>query len=211
MNINLHFSLHFVSVFYVAPQTTYWNDQVTYWTFIFYVYPFPPKKPTWWKLKKLKSVRITHAGSCLYIILNHVFCHNVSVSWQNCIFPELFPKLFPKPFPEPFPKPFPKLFSKLFSKLFPELFSKPFPKLFPKLFPEPFSKLSPKTFPELFPKPFPELFPEPMETSMLESDWLTPHHPILNAKFPPITVLLNRSTYHKSAQCSPPPCPQISE
>ena len=167
MNINLHFSLHFLSMFYVAPQTTYWNDQVTYWTFIFYVYPFPPKKPTWWKLKKLKSVRITHAGSCLYIILNHVFCHNVSVSWQNCIFPELFTKLFPKLFPKPFPKPFP----------------------------EPF----PKPFPKLSPKPFPELFPEPMETSMLESDWLTPHHPILNAKFPPITVLLNRSTYHKSA------------
>ena len=30
---------------------------------------------------------------------------------------------------------------------------------------------------------------------MIEYDWLFPHHPIPNAKFPPITVLLNRSTY----------------
>ena len=33
--------------------------------------------------------------------------------------------------------------------------------------------------------------------SMLESDWLIPNHPILKAKFGLITVLLNRSTYHK--------------
>ena len=44
---------------------------------------------------------------------------------------------------------------------------------------------------------------------MLEPDWLAHHHPILNAKFPTIIVLLNRSTYHKSAKGSPPPCPQI--
>ena len=35
---------------------------------------------------------------------------------------------------------------------------------------------------------------------MLESDWLAPHHPIPNAKFPPITALLNRSTYYNSAK-----------
>ena len=52
---------------------------------------------------------------------------------------------------------------------------------------------------------------------MLESDWLPPHHPIPNAKFPPITALFKRSTYHKSAKGSPPPCfkiewvPRISE
>ena len=56
-----------------------------------------------------------------------------------------------------------------------------------------------------------------MENSMLESDWLPPHHPIPNAKFPPITALFKRSTYHKSAKGSPPPCfkiewvPRISE
>ena len=32
--------------------------------------------------------------------------------------------------------------------------------------------------------------------------------PIPNAKFPPITALLNRPTYHKSANVSPPPIPK---
>ena len=44
---------------------------------------------------------------------------------------------------------------------------------------------------------------------MLKSGWLAPHHPILNAKFSPITTFLSRSTYHKSAKGSPPPFPQI--
>ena len=44
---------------------------------------------------------------------------------------------------------------------------------------------------------------------MLDPDWLAPHHPIPNAKFPPITTLLNRPTYHKSAKVFPPPFPQI--
>ena len=35
-------------------------------------------------------------------------------------------------------------------------------------------------------------------------------YPIPNAKFPPITALLNIPTYHKSANVSPPPFPQIS-
>ena len=48
-----------------------------------------------------------------------------------------------------------------------------------------------------------------MEISILESNWLAPHHPILNAKFSPITAFLNRSTYHKSAKVSSSPCPQI--
>ena len=34
-----------------------------------------------------------------------------------------------------------------------------------------------------------------------------PHHPIPNAKFPPITALLNRPTYHKRSKVSPPPFP----
>ena len=36
------------------------------------------------------------------------------------------------------------------------------------------------------------------------------HYPIQNAKFLPMTALLNRPTYFKSAKVSPPPCPQIS-
>ena len=58
-------------------------------------------------------------------------------------------------------------------------------------------------FSKIFCKNFLQDFPE------LDPDWLTPHHPISNAKFPPITALLNRPTYHKSAKVSPPPFPQI--
>ena len=46
--------------------------------------------------------------------------------------------------------------------------------------------------------------------SVLKSDWLPLHDPILNANFSPITALLRRSAYHKSAKVSPPPFPQIS-
>ena len=52
-------------------------------------------------------------------------------------------------------------------------------------------------------KNFPQDFPE------LDPDWLAPYHPIPNAKFPPITSLLNRPTYHKRSKVSPPPFPQI--
>ena len=63
-------------------------------------------------------------------------------------------------------------------------------------------------FPQDFParishKIFPQDFPE------LDPDWLAPHDPIPNAKFPPITALLNRPTYHKRSKVSPPPFPQI--
>ena len=45
---------------------------------------------------------------------------------------------------------------------------------------------------KIFPQDFPELDP----------DWLAPHHPIPNTKFPPITAFLNMPTYHKSAKVS---------
>ena len=51
---------------------------------------------------------------------------------------------------------------------------------------------------KIFPKDFPELDP----------DCLAPHHPIWNAKFSPITALLNRPTYHKRSKVSPPPFPK---
>ena len=47
-------------------------------------------------------------------------------------------------------------------------------------------------------------------SALLKSDWLPLHDPILNANFSPISALLSRSTYHKSAKVSPPPFPQIS-
>ena len=76
-------------------------------------------------------------------------------------------------------------------------------RIFPQEFPARFShKNFPKDFPTRFShKIFPQDFPE------LDPDWLAPHHPIPNAKFPPITVLLN--TYHKRSKVSPPPFPQI--
>ena len=82
--------------------------------------------------------------------------------------------------------------------------------LFPLLhFPQDFpATISRKIFPQEFPtrfscQIFPQDFPE------LDPDWLAPHHPIPNAKFPPITALLNRPTYHKRSKVSPPPFPQI--
>ena len=41
----------------------------------------------------------------------------------------------------------------------------------------------------------------PQDFSKLDPDWLAPHHPITNTKFPPITALLNRPTYHKRSRC----------
>ena len=69
-------------------------------------------------------------------------------------------------------------------------------KIFLQDFPTRFSR---KNFPQEFParishKIFPQDFPE------LDPDWLTPHHPIPNAKFPPITAFLKLAY-------SLPPCP----
>ena len=76
-------------------------------------------------------------------------------------------------------------------------FPQDFPaRIFCKIFLQEFStRISCKIFPQDFPK--------------LHPDWLAPHHPIPNAKFPPISGLLNRPTYHKRSKVSPPPFPQI--
>ena len=84
-------------------------------------------------------------------------------------------------FPQHFPQDFPTRFP---SKIFLQDFLQDFP-----------TRFSHKNFPQDFPK--------------LDPDWLAPHHPIPNAKFPPITALLNRPTYHKRSKVSPPPFPQI--
>ena len=60
-------------------------------------------------------------------------------------------------------------------------------KNFPQDFP---AKFSHKISHKIFPQDFPELDP----------DWLAPHHPIQNAKFPPITAFLKLAF-------SPPTCP----
>ena len=68
-----------------------------------------------------------------------------------------------------------------------------------KNFPARFShKILLQEFPTRFSrKDFPQGFPK------LVPDWLALHHPIPNAKFPPITALLNMPTYHKSASGVP--------
>ena len=59
---------------------------------------------------------------------------------------------------------------------------------------QPFPIEYPTTFPAAFAAAFPTAFP--VEFPKLDADWLAPRHNIPNAKFPPITALLNRSTYH---------------
>ena len=103
------------------------------------------------------------------------------------IFPQDFPTRFPcKNLPQEFPA---RISSKIFLQDFPARFSR---KISPQYFPARISR-------KIFPQEFPELDP----------DWLAPHHPIPNAKFPPITAVLNRPTYHKRSKGSPPPFPQI--
>ena len=76
-------------------------------------------------------------------------------------------------------------------------------KNFPQDFPARFSR---KNFPQDFParishKNFLQDFPK------LDPDWLAPHHPIPNAKFPPITALLNMLII-KVPRCPHHPCPK---
>ena len=114
-----------------------------------------------------------------------------SLPFLNCFIP-VHPVLqdFPanishKIFPQDFPQTFPTNISHKISH-----------KHFPQTFPTRFScKILLQTYPARFsPKNFQQEFPE------LDPDWLAPHHPIPNAKFPPITVFLK-------LPFSPPPCP----
>ena len=68
--------------------------------------------------------------------------------------------------------------------------------LVPQEFPAGIScKIFSQDFPARFShKNFPQDFPD------MHPDWLNPHHPIPNAKFPPITAFLKLAF-------SPPPCP----
>ena len=72
-----------------------------------------------------------------------------------------------KNFPQDFPA---RISHKIFPQQFPTTISR---KIFPQDFP---ATISHKIFPQDFPK--------------LDPDWLTPHQPIPNAKFPPITAFL---------------------
>ena len=109
-------------------------------------------------------------------------------------------------------------FHKISHKIAHSISCKIFPQDFParisrKNFPLP-ARFSRKIFPRISRKIFPQEFPARFSCkiflqnfSKLDPDWLAPHHPIPNAKFPPITALLNRPTYHKRSKVSPPPFP----
>ena len=129
------------------------------------------------------------------------------------------PKAFPEPFPEPFPKVFlrhswaipwtisqviPQAISWGISQGISWASSQGIPKAFPEPFPEPFPKAFPGHFLSHFPSHssryslnhflsnFPRHFLRHSLSHFheLEADWLPPHPPIPNAKFPPITALL---------------------
>ena len=143
----------------------------------------------WWFFAIFRPV--THHLNSFHRISHKIFhkiAHSIScsISHKNC--------------PQEFPA---RISCKIFSQDFPTRFPH---KIFPQDFP---ARFSCKNFPQDFPtrnshKIFPQDFPE------LDPDWLAPHHPIPNAKFPPITALLNMPIYHKSAKVSASPFPQIS-
>ena len=122
-----------------------------------------------------------------------------------------FPKRFPKKLPTAFSAAFPARFScKIFLQDFPIRFScKTFWQEFPTSFP---ARISEKIFRQDFPtrfshKIFPQEFPANISHKIflqdfpkLDPDWLAPHHPVANAKFPPIIGFLKLAF-------SPPPCP----
>ena len=115
-----------------------------------------------------------------------------------------FPQDFPTRFScKNFPQDFPARFShKNFPQDFPATISR---KIFPQQFP---ARFSCNNFPQQFPATIsPKIFPQ--DFPKLDPYWLAPHHPFPNAKFPPITALLNRPTYHKRSKVFPPPFPQI--
>ena len=110
--------------------------------------------------------------------------------YRGNIFLQQFPATFPARFScKIFPQHFPTTISHNTScKIFPQDFPTTiFCNISHKIFFQDFStRISRKFFLQDFPK--------------LDPDWLAPHHPILTAKFPPITPFLKLAF-------SPSPCP----
>ena len=129
--------------------------------------------------------------------------------------PNLSPQTIHWTEPQTFRKPFPKLMEvftlesdwlapnhPIPNAKFPPI-TEPFPKHFPLTLPQTNLQTIPQTIHSTDPQPFPKWFPKLMEISTLESYLLAPNQRMPNAKFPPITALLNRSTYHKIANGFP--------
>ena len=162
-----------------------------------------------------------------------IFPQDFPATISRKIFKQQFPTTFPARISRKiFPQDFPTRFS---CNNFPQQFLQDFPELDPDWLaphhPIPNAKFPPITaFLKLFfsPPPFLQDFPARIYCKIFHNnfphfparfslkifpswipDWLAPHHPIPNVKFPPITTLLNRPTYHKRSKVSPPPFPQI--
>ena len=112
----------------------------------------------------------------LPITLFQMITFHQSLPFLNWLFPnDKFPQPCPARFQTDFPVRFPAEFPSRFSL-----------KNFPQDFP---TRFSCKNFLQEFPTIFScKIFPQ--DFSELDPDWLAPHHPIPNAKFPPITAFL---------------------
>ena len=124
-----------------------------------------------------------HTIKTFFHKISHKIAHSMSSSISHKIFPQDFPA---------------RISCKIFPQDFPARISH---KIFPQAFP---ARISHKIFPQEFATRFScKLF-----LSWILIGWL-PITLFPNAKFPPITALLNRPTYHKRSKVSPPPFPQI--
>ena len=150
-------------------------------------------------LDELYILKITFKNSLELVWgMSHSISYRIFSRISHKIFSARFShKIFPQDFPARFPARFlPQEFS---HKIFPTRISR---KIFParishKIFP---TRISCKIFPQGFPTRFShKIFLQ--DFLELHPDWLAPHHPIANAKFPPIIAFLKLAF-------SPPPFPQ---
>ena len=185
--------------------------------------------------KYWKSVRITHAGSWMvckqYIILNHV------LSEKTASFPKLFPTRFPAAFFAAFPVTFSteiladdlhilknshRIFHKISRIIFHRIFHKISCSICLKISHRISSKISHSISFRISHK-----ISHSISRKISHRIWckiscrisyrisqagcwlVSSPSPIPNAKFPPITALLNRPTYHKSANVSHYPLPNL--
>ena len=167
--------------------------------------------------KYRKSVRITYAGSWMVCELHHSPSHFLQDFPQHFLqdflqnFPQDFLQIFRQDFPQYFLQYFPQDFLQNFPKDFPQHFLQDFLQNFPQDFLQHFHKISCRISRKISCKISCRISYKISRKISQAGYWLVSSpSPIPSAKFPPITVLLNRPTNHKSANVSPSPFPQIS-